>query len=92
MPRQPRIKIVYCNQCHWLLRAAWMAQELLSTFADDLSEVALVPAAGGIFEIHVDDDLIWSRKDDGGFPTIKELKRRVRNRIAPDKHLGHIDQ
>ena len=45
----PRIVIVYCTQCQWLLRAAWMAQELLSTFSTDLGEVALQPGTGGVF-------------------------------------------
>ena len=31
---KPEIVIIYCTQCQWLLRAAWLAQELLSTFAD----------------------------------------------------------
>ena len=39
----PRVEIEYCTQCRWLLRAAWMAQELLTTFQDDLGEVALRP-------------------------------------------------
>ena len=33
-PVKPRIAITYCRQCNWLLRAAWMAQEVLSTFAE----------------------------------------------------------
>ncbi|TIP36311.1 MAG: selenoprotein, partial [Mesorhizobium sp.] len=32
----PVIRITYCTQCQWLLRAGWMAQELLSTFGTDL--------------------------------------------------------
>ena len=44
--RQPRIDIVYCTQCRWLLRATWMAQELLTTFEDELGEVALAPGKG----------------------------------------------
>ena len=28
---KPRIAITYCSQCNWLLRAAWMGQELLQT-------------------------------------------------------------
>jgi selenoprotein W-related protein len=43
MTAKPRVAITYCRQCQWLLRAAWMAQELLSTFAEDLGEVALLP-------------------------------------------------
>ncbi len=91
-PRKPRVVITYCTQCHWLLRAGWMAQELLSTFAADLGEVALVPATGGAFRIEVDGDLIWERKRDGGFPDVKTLKGRVRDRIAPDRDLGHVDR
>lgn len=89
---RPRITIIYCMQCQWLLRAAWMAQELLSTFADDLAEVALQPGTGGIFEIRYDDDTIWERKRDNGFPDVKTLKQIVRNRLDPQRDLGHIDR
>ncbi|HEV2571937.1 MAG TPA: SelT/SelW/SelH family protein [Beijerinckiaceae bacterium] len=88
----PRIVIIYCTQCQWLLRAGWMAQELLSTFGADLGEVALVPATGGRFEIRLNDEVIWERKADGGFPDAKTLKQRVRDRIDPDRDLGHIDR
>lgn len=87
-----RIEIRYCTQCRWLLRSAWMAQELLTTFESEIGEVALVPTTGGVFEIHVDDTLLWSRAERGGFPEIKELKQLVRDRIAPDKDLGHSDR
>ena len=88
----PRVEIAYCCQCRWLLRAAWMAQELLTTFEAELGEVALVPGTGGNFEVRVDDALVWSRKTEGGFPEIKVLKQRVRDRVAPDKDLGHSDR
>ncbi len=89
---KPRICIVYCTQCNWLLRSSWMAQELLQTFAESIGEVALVPATGGRFEIQVDGHVIWERKRDGGFPGAKELKRRVRDVIDPDQDLGHLDR
>jgi selenoprotein W-related protein len=92
MHRSPRVEIVFCTQCRWLLRAAWMAQELLTTFADELGETALVPGRGGVFEIRVDGELVWDRAAQGGFPDIKELKQLVRDRVAPDKTLGHSDR
>lgn len=88
--RTPRLEIQYCTQCRWLMRAAWTAQELLTTFQKELGEAALVPGTGGIFEIRLDDELIWSRKEQG-FPELAELKRLVRDRIAPGRDLGHSD-
>jgi len=88
----PRITITYCTQCNWLLRAQWYAGELLQTFSAEVGEVALVPATGGMFRVDVEGENIWNRKTDGGFPEITELKRRVRDRIAPEKSLGHVDR
>ena len=86
-----RIEIVYCRQCRWLLRAAWMAQELLSTFETELGGIALVPGTGGIFEVRLGADVIWSRQEMERFPDIKELKQLVRDRVAPEKDLGHAE-
>ena len=88
----PRLEIKYCTQCRWLLRAAWMAQEVLTTFETELGEVALVPGTGGIFDIHLNGELISSRKEAGRFPESKELKQLIRDRIAPEKPLGHSDR
>jgi selenoprotein W-related protein len=88
---KPRIEIEYCTQCGFLLRTAWMAQELLTTFVDELGSVTLVPGSGGIFEVRLDGAIVWSRKQEGRFPESKELKQRVRDRIAPDKNLGHSE-
>ena len=87
-----RITITYCTQCRWMLRAAWMAQELLSTFDSKITELTLKPASGGIFEVTADDVLVWSRKQEGRFPDITELKQRVRDVIAPEQDLGHSDK
>jgi selenoprotein W-related protein len=89
---KPRVVITYCRQCNWLMRSAWMAQELLSTFSEELGAVTLVPSTGGAFSIAVDGEPIWERKRDGGFPDAKTLKQRVRDRIDPGRDLGHADR
>ncbi len=86
------VRIVYCTQCRWLLRAAWMAQELLSTFEQDIGVLSLQPGSGGIFEITINGTTAWSRKAEGRFPDIAELKQRVRDHLAPDRNLGHVDR
>ncbi|HEY5981409.1 MAG TPA: SelT/SelW/SelH family protein [Microlunatus sp.] len=89
--RPARVAITYCTQCRWLLRAGWLASELLTTFGTDLTEVALVPGTGGVFRVEIDDELLWDRTRDGGFPDIAPLKRMVRDRVAPGRSLGHTE-
>ncbi len=86
------IKIVYCVQCGWLPRSTWMAQELLTTFSEEIDELKLVPSTGGIFEIYLNDKLVWSRKERKGFPEITKLKQMVRDEFNPQRSLGHIDR
>ncbi|WP_290653286.1 SelT/SelW/SelH family protein [Aquisalimonas sp.] len=86
------VEIVYCTRCGWMLRATWMAQELLTTFDGDIGKLVLCPGIGGVFEVRANGRGIWSRKKEGGFPAITELKRRVRDEIAPARNLGHADR
>ena len=92
MADRARVEIEYCTQCRWLLRAAWMAQELLTTFEAELGEVALVPGSGGVFEVRANGAVLWSRRERGRFPDVKELKQIVRDAVAPEKSLGHTDR
>ncbi len=92
MTHLPKVEIQYCRQCRWLLRATWMAQELLTTFDEEIGGVTLIPGTGGVFEVRIDGETVWSRKAEGRFPEIKELKQRLRDRVAPDKELGHSDR
>jgi selenoprotein W-related protein len=85
------VTITYCTQCRWLLRAAWLAQELLTTFEAEIAGVTLAPGSGGIFEVRVGTEVVWSRKEAGRFPEAAELKRLVRDRVAPGRDLGHSE-
>lgn len=82
------VRIEYCTQCRWLPRAAWLAQELLTTFEAELAEVALVPGTGGVFVVRVDGEPVWDRRHQG-FPEPTAVKRLVRDRVAPGRSLGH---
>jgi selenoprotein W-related protein len=91
MHRSPRLEIEYCTQCRWMLRAAWLAQELLTTFQTELGEVALIPGIGGVFDVRLDGAVIWSRAVEGRHAELKEVKQRVRDVVAPGRALGHSD-
>lgn len=76
-----------------MLRAAYMAQEVLSSFTDEIHGVMLVPSEiAGRYTVRVADQEIFDRKRAGRFPEIKELKQLIRDLVAPDKSLGHSDK
>jgi selenoprotein W-related protein len=50
-----------------------------------------MPGWGGVFEVRIGDDTWWARTAAGGFPELAELKRLVRDRIAPERDLGHSE-
>jgi selenoprotein W-related protein len=75
-----------------MLRAAYMAQEFLTTFSEELRSVTLQPSeVNGDFHITLNEKRIFDRKDYGGFPEIKELKQLIRDEVNPGKSLGHSD-
>ncbi|MDJ1470122.1 SelT/SelW/SelH family protein [Cytophagaceae bacterium DM2B3-1] len=89
---KPSVTIEYCPKCGWLLRAAWMAQELLTTFSEDLGQVTLRPGEiAGRYLVFLNDEVIFDRKQAGHFPEPKELKQLIRDKAFPDKSLGHSD-
>ena len=90
---KPTITIEYCPKCRWMLRAAYMAQELLTTFEEDVYGVTLHPSEiSGRYNISIDGIKIFDRKEEGRFPEIKELKQLVRDVVNPSKDLGHSDK
>lgn len=88
----PRLEIRYCSRCRFVLRAGWLAQEMLFTFGEALGEVALVPGDGGIFQVWLDGELLGCKRRDGDFPAPAPLKQAVRDRVAPGQSLGHSER
>ncbi|WP_346236065.1 SelT/SelW/SelH family protein [Niabella insulamsoli] len=90
---KPTITIEYCPKCGWMLRAAYMAQELLTTFSDVIESVSLKPGqVSGVFRISVDSKVVFDRKENGGFQEIKVLKQLIRDQVSPGMSLGHSDR
>ncbi|MCC9166366.1 SelT/SelW/SelH family protein [Pontibacter harenae] len=90
---KPTITIEYCPKCGWMLRAAYMAQELLTTFSEDVYGVLIQPSeVNGRYNVRVNDEQVFDRKREGRFPEIKELKQLVRDKVSPEKSLGHSEK
>jgi len=91
--KKPTLSIEYCPKCGWMLRAAYIAQELLTTFTDELHGVLLRPSeTSGAYTIRINEDTVFDRKEQGRFPEVKELKQMIRDVVSPDKSLGHSEK
>jgi selenoprotein W-related protein len=86
------ITINFCTKCGWLTRAAWMAQEIINTYVSDIQSVNLVPGDDGKFEIFCDKQAIFLRHEEGKFIEIKDIKKRIRDFIDPERSICHIDK
>jgi len=71
------ISIEYCVPWNYTARAAWTAQELLGSFADNTASFTLIPGNSGAFEVKVDGDLVFSKKAEGRYPEIRELQQAI---------------
>jgi selenoprotein W-related protein len=85
------VEIEYCAQCRFILRASWMAQEILMTFGENITSLSLKPSSGGVFIIRLDDEVLFSKKEKGRFPESKEIKQMIRDIVLPEMDLGHSD-
>lgn len=66
---------------------------MLTTFELELAEVALVPGeTAGVFIVRLDGQILFDRAEAGRFPELRELKQLVRDRVAPERALGHSDR
>jgi len=87
------LTIEYCPKCKWMMKAAYFAQEFLTTFEDELKAVTLHPSeVNGVFRITAGDVIVFDRKQHGGFAEVRELKQMIRDVICPGKDLGHSDK
>ena len=61
-----KISIEYCNQWGYRPRATSLAAKIEKQFP---VTVEMIPSSGGVFEIVVNDKLIYSKKATGEFPS-----------------------
>lgn len=52
-----------------------------NNFRYDVEEVLLQPKGGGIFEVTVNDQLVYSKKEQGRFPNEQEVSDRIKQTI-----------
>ena len=86
---KPVVSIEYCTACNFLARAAWMAQELLAALSPHVAGVSIIPGSGGVFDVRLDGDLVFSNKAAGRFPEPREVKDAIRARLGLEPLRHH---
>ena len=76
------VEIEYCTVCNFRARAAWLAQELLAAHEADIARLALVPGRGGVLDVRIDGETVFSNSDAGRFPEPRELKDALRGKLG----------
>ncbi len=58
-----------------------MVDKLLEEFEHDISNVGLIPSKGGAFEVVVDGDLVYSKKETGEHAEYEQVAGPIRQRL-----------
>lgn len=83
------VSIEYCTVCNFRGRAVWLAQELLAALEQDLAGITLVPGRGGVFNVRLEGELLFSEQESGRFPEPRELKDILRQKLGLDPAKRH---
>ena len=82
MVKKATVSIEYCTVCNFRGRAAWLAQELLAAHEGDIAALTLIPGRGGVFDVRIDNDVVFSQKATGRLPEPRELKDALRAKLG----------
>ncbi len=79
------LEITYCQPCGHQPRAVDMVNELLATYGMPLNRrltISLKPADKGVFDVVLDGKLIFSKHQQGRFPTMDDLKNQLDQKLT----------
>jgi selT/selW/selH-like putative selenoprotein len=78
IPGGNRITIIYCAECAYGRRAVRMAEHILDEFFEFLpSGVHLVPGSREIFDVYLNDKLLFSKHATGRHANDREVEDQL---------------
>ena len=77
------VTIRYCAPCRYLPKAIQDADAILKEFGESLSALRLVPGDNGVYDVAVDDAIVFSLDQAMRFPESSELIQAIRRRVKP---------
>ncbi len=74
------LKVVYCRKCGYIDKALDLARDVLSYFQD--VEVILSQGENGIFDVYLNQKMIFSRYEEKRFPDNREILKKISEEIG----------
>lgn len=68
-----KLSIEYCTSWGYLSKAVSLTEKILNEYENDFDFIKLIPSSGGVFEVTLNDALIYSKKKTGEFPEYSDL-------------------
>jgi selenoprotein W-related protein len=59
-----------------------MTEEILADFGPKIDEWTVIPSKGGVFEVVLGDELIYSKKETGRHATVEEVREAFAARLG----------
>jgi len=59
-----------------------MTEKLLDEFLIKIEGITLIPSSGGVYEVTIDGDLIYSKKETGEHAEYEQVAGPVRERLG----------
>ncbi len=75
------LSIEYCSAWGYLGRAVALTRSVLNEHKNDISQLTLIPSSGGVFEIILNEELVFSKKELERFPEKHEAEEIIKNKI-----------
>lgn len=75
-----KISIEYCQDWNYKPRAVSLADELHKKYGSDIEDLTFIPSAGGVFEVIVDGNLVFSKKNIGRHANQGEVVKLIEQR------------
>ena len=73
------VSIEYCTSWGYTPKAVRLASIFLENKKNQISELKIIPSSNGVFEVKVDNQLMFSKIKEGRFPTDEEMKEMTQS-------------
>ena len=73
------ISIKYCTVWNHLSRVVTLVESVLNKHKTTISNLNIIPSTGGVFDIFINNKLVFSKDIEKRFPEEQEIEKIIKN-------------